>query len=137
MKIRIIPIAYTVLACWACLLSCGENTSPLSSGPLGELPVIVYEAETRIDGLRSKLTNTTDRAETTAIVIESERISNEKNAAIEKIAGTLKETSLNSEVAVNVPLKLLQDFKIKEIDAKNNKVALTAETELTAPGNLP
>ncbi len=134
MKIRIKPIAYTVLTCWACLLSCGENTSPLSSGPLGELPVIVYEAETRIDGLHSKLTNTTDRAETTAIIIESERISNEKNAAIEKIAGTLKETSLNSEVAVNVPLKLLQDFKIKEIYAKNNKVALTAETELTAPG---
>lgn len=96
--------AVAILVCCAYVSSCDENKSPSTSGPLGEIPKLIYESEIETDNLLSKLKNTTDKHKATAIAIESENINRQKAAAIVRMAGTLEGKTLNSDVAANVPI---------------------------------
>lgn len=53
--------AVAILVCCAYVSSCDENKSPSTSGPLGEIPKLIYESEIETDNLLSKLKNTTDK----------------------------------------------------------------------------
>lgn len=126
--------AVAILVYCAYVSSCDENKSPSTSGPLGEIPKLIYESEIETDNLLSKLKNTTDKHKATAIAIESENINRQKAAAIVRMAGTLEGKTLNSDVAANVPIRLEHDFRIENVDARQNKLMLMAPAKLTSTG---
>ena len=118
------------------LTSCKDGSSNSSSnlssdGIFGEVPVVASNVGEQMDDLFKSLDKSENNEEILKILLKTKGLDSTANAAINAATEKLKDKEFPTEVASEVPLKIISPFKINFEKTKNQQLYIQAIVENT------
>ena len=116
----------------SCKNGSSNSSSNLSSdGMFGEVPVVASNVGEQMDDLFESLDKSENSEEILKILLKTKGMDSTANAAINAATEKLKDKEFPTEVASEVPLKVISPFKINFEKTKNQQLYIQAIVENT------
>lgn len=114
------------------LLSCNGGSKASSSGPLGEVPTLVYDFETLSNQKKQALKDMQDVKAIESVMKEMEEAEKNFKEKMKAALPQIKGKEIITEIDPALPLKTVRQMTIEDAEATRQWVKLNGEVELTA-----